>query len=115
MKWITACATTVALAAPFALLAQTARTASHSVTAVRHWNASGVTRIAIEVSGEFEYRSDRLHDPERVYYDILDARPKFDNKRLYSEDLTDPFVKRIRVAETTPGVTRGVFDLAGMP
>ncbi len=71
------------------------------------------TRIAIEVSGEFEYRSDRLHNPERVYYDILNARPRFDGKRLFTEDLDDQFVKRIRVAETTPGVTRIVFDLAG--
>ncbi len=39
--------------------------------------------------------------------------PKFDGKRLYTEDLDDPFVKRIRVAETTPGVTRIVFDLTG--
>jgi N-acetylmuramoyl-L-alanine amidase len=94
-------------------IAQTVRPAQHNVSAVRHWSASGSTRVAIEVSGEFEYRSDRLHNPERVYYDILNAHPKFDGKRLYTEDLDDPFVKRIRVAETTPGVTRIVFDLAG--
>jgi hypothetical protein len=34
-----------------------------------------VTRVAIEVSGEFQYRSDRLHNPERIYFDILNARP----------------------------------------
>jgi N-acetylmuramoyl-L-alanine amidase len=94
-------------------IAQTSRPAPHNVSAVRHWSSAGITRIAIEVSGEFEYRSDRLHNPERVYYDILDARPRFDGKRLYTEDLDDPFVKRIRVAETTPDVTRIVLDLAG--
>jgi N-acetylmuramoyl-L-alanine amidase len=93
-------------------IAQTTHAAPHNVSAVRHWSSAGTTRIAIEVSGEFEYRSDRLHNPERVYYDILNARPRFDGKRLYTEDLDDPFVKRIRVAETTPGVTRIVFDLA---
>lgn len=96
-----------------ALWAQTGKPAPHSVTAVRHWSLGSVTRIAIEVSGEFEYRSDQLHDPERVYYDIRNARPKFDNKRLYTEDLDDPFVKRIRVAETAPDVTRVVLDLSG--
>ena len=94
-----------------ALWAQTGKPAPHNVTAVRHWSLGAVTRMAIEVSGEFEFRSDRLHNPERVYYDILNARPKFDNKRLYTEDLDDPFVKRIRVAETAPGVTRVVLDL----
>ena len=123
MKRITACVTMasriaglgaigVALAT-IAGIAQTAHPGTHNVSAVRHWSTAGTTRIAIEVSGEFEYRSDRLHNPERVYYDILNARPRFDGKRLYTEDLDDPFVKRIRVAETTPGVTRIVFDLAG--
>ena len=57
-----------------ALWAQTGRPAPHSVTAVRHWSLGSVTRIAVEVSGEFEYRSDRLHNPDRIYYDILNAR-----------------------------------------
>lgn len=94
-----------------ALWAQTGRPAQHNITAVRHWSLGNVTRMAVEVSGEFEYRTDRLHDPERVYYDILNSRPKFDAKRLYTEDLNDPLVKRIRVAETAPGVTRVVLDL----
>ncbi len=93
------------------LAAQTGKPVPHSVTAVRHWSLGGVTRIAVEVSGEFQYRSDRLQSPDRIYYDILNARPNFDNKRLYAEDLSDAFVKRIRVAETIPGVTRVVLDL----
>jgi N-acetylmuramoyl-L-alanine amidase len=113
MKRSTAFATVTALAAAIVSLAQTAHPGQHNVTAVRHWNAAGVTRFAIEVSGEFEYRSDRLHDPERVYYDILNSRPKFENKRLFTEDVDDPFVKRIRVAETAPDVTRVVLDLTG--
>jgi N-acetylmuramoyl-L-alanine amidase len=93
------------------LAAQTGKPVPHSVTAVRHWSLTGVTRIAVEVSGEFQYRSDRLQNPDRIYYDILNARPNFDNKRLYTEDLGAAFVKRIRVAETLPGVTRVVLDL----
>jgi N-acetylmuramoyl-L-alanine amidase len=93
------------------LAAQTGKPVPHSVTAVRHWSLGGVTRIAVEVSGAFEYRSDRLQSPDRIYYDILNARPNFDNKRLYTEDLGGAFVKRIRVAETVPGVTRVVLDL----
>jgi N-acetylmuramoyl-L-alanine amidase len=93
------------------LAAQTGKPVPHSVTAVRHWSLSGVTRIAVEVSGEFQYRSDRLQNPDRIYYDILNARPSFDSKRLYTEDLGGAFVKRIRVAETVPGVTRVVLDL----
>ncbi len=113
MRRSTVCAASAALVAAIVSTAQTGRPVPHNVTAVRHWNSSGILRFAIEVSGEFEYRSDRLHDPERVYYDILNARPKFENKRIYTEDVDDALVKRIRVAETAPGVTRVVLDLTG--
>ena len=108
MKLIAALAVSVSL-----LVAQTERSALHSVTAVRHWSLSGVTRVAIEVSGDFRFRSDRLHNPERIYFDILDARPRMGSQRFYSEDLDDKLVKRIRAAETAPGVTRVVLDLSG--
>jgi len=108
MKLIAALAVSVSL-----LVAQTERPALHSVTAVRHWSVSGVTRVAIEVSGDFHYRTDRLHNPERIYFDIPDARPSIDARRFYSEDLDDKLVKRIRAAETAPGVTRIVLDLGG--
>jgi N-acetylmuramoyl-L-alanine amidase len=70
-----------------------------------------VTRVAIEVSGEFQFRSDRLHNPERIYFDILNARPRLERK-LYSEEVTDKLLKRVRMAETTPGITRVVLELA---
>jgi N-acetylmuramoyl-L-alanine amidase len=89
------------------------RTASHSVTAVRHWSQSDTTRIAIEVSGTFEYRTERLHNPERVYFDILNARPRIDSRRIYSEEIGDKLVSKVRVAETQPGITRVVLDLVG--
>ena len=91
------------------MAAQTER--QRSVTAVRNWASAGTTRIAIEVSGTFSFRSDRLHNPERVYFDILNARPNFASRRLFSEALAGPLAQRIRVAETTPGVTRIVIDL----
>ena len=106
MKLIAALAVSVSL-----LVAQSEHPALHSVTAVRHWSLSGVTRVAIEVSGDFRFRSDRLHNPERIYFDILDARPRMDARRFYSETVGDKLVKRIRAAETVPGMTRVVLDL----
>jgi len=93
--------------------AQSSRSANHSVTAVRHWSQSDTTRIAIEVSGTFQFRTERLHNPERVYFDILNARPHIDSRRIYSEEIGDKLVSKIRVAETLPGVTRVVLDLIG--
>ena len=95
------------------LFAQDERAVVHSVTAIRSWSLTEVTRIAVEVSGEFHTRSDRLHNPERVYFDIVGARPRLDAKRTWSKEIGDKLVQRVRVAETIPGITRIVLDLAG--
>ena len=94
------------------LLAQAGRDPSLTVTTVRHWSLAQVTRVAVEISGEFQFRTDRLHNPERVYFDILNSRPRIESRKVYSEALEDRLVKRIRLAETVPGVTRVVLDLA---
>jgi N-acetylmuramoyl-L-alanine amidase len=95
------------------LFAQNERAAVHSVTAIRSWSLTDVTRIAVEVTGDFRTRSDRLHNPERVYFDIVGARPRLDAKRNWSKEIGDKLVQRVRVAETIPGTTRIVLDLAG--
>ncbi len=95
------------------LLAQSDRASLQSVTAIRNWSLSDVTRIAIEVSGDFKFRTDRLHNPERVYFDILNARPRIDARRIWSTQINDKLVQRVRVAETNPGTTRVVLDLTG--
>ena len=95
------------------LFAQGDRASVHSVTAIRHWSLDEVTRVAVEVSGDFNFRTDRLHNPERVYFDILNARPRVDARRIWSSDINDKLVQRVRVAETNPGTTRIVLDLAG--
>jgi N-acetylmuramoyl-L-alanine amidase len=107
MRWIAATAVFASV-----LAAQTEREPLNSVTAVRHWSQSDVTRVAVEVTGAFLFRTDRLHNPERVYFDILNSRPRIGARRYYSEELDDRLLKRIRVAETAPGVTRVVLELA---
>jgi len=107
MKWIAALTVSVPL-----LMGQTGPRARLSVVAVRHWSLTGVTRVAVEISGEFDYHTDRLHNPERVYFDISDAVPHMGSHRSYAEEVgDDPLLKRIRAAETKPGITRVVLDL----
>jgi N-acetylmuramoyl-L-alanine amidase len=100
----------IAVSVPL-LLAQSGRGPIQSVTAIRHWTVGDVTRVAVEVTGEFETRSDRLHNPERIYFDILNARPRFGERRLFSEEVNGKLLKRVRAAETAPGVTRVVLEL----
>jgi N-acetylmuramoyl-L-alanine amidase len=81
------------------------------VTAVRFWSLGDVTRIAIEVSSEFRYRSDRLNDPDRIFFDIQGSKPEMMQKGMHVISVGDALLKQIRVAETNPGVTRIVLDV----
>ncbi len=82
-----------------------------SVTSVRFWSLGDVTRIAIEVSSDFTFRSERLLAPERLFFDIHGARPDLGRKGMYAIPVADGLVTQIRVAENQPDVTRIVVDL----
>jgi N-acetylmuramoyl-L-alanine amidase len=83
------------------------------VTAVRCWSLSEATRVVIEVSGEFEFRAERAHDPERIFFDVKRSHPHINGHRYYSDNVADKLLKKVRVAETQIGVTRVVLDLEG--
>ena len=82
------------------------------VTAVRHWSMGEVTRIVVESTGQFRFQSDRLHNPERLFFDLLGTRPRLDGGRgTRTIPVGDRLVRQIRVAETQRGITRVVLDL----
>ena len=81
------------------------------VTAVRCWSLPEATRVVIEVSGEFEFRAERAHNPERIFFDVKRSRPEIQGHRYYSDVVNDRLLKKVRVAETQIGVTRVVLDL----
>ncbi len=53
------------------------------VSRVRVWNADNYTRIIIELGGKAKYQAARISDPDRIYFDI-------DNAKLSSELLHAP-------------------------
>ena len=104
------------LLAAFALTAAVSfgastQAAPSKVTSVRFWSLGEVTRVAIEVSSDFRYKSDRLDNPERLFFDIQGARPSMVSKGMHVIPVGDAILKQIRIAETQPGVTRIVLDL----
>src|ERR1051325_4096770 len=86
-------------------------TAQLEITAVRFWTLTEVTRIAIETNGEFRFRSDRLTNPDRLFFDLLGTKPRMGVKCVQTKPVGDKLLKRIRIAETQPGMTRVVLDL----
>src|SRR6185312_11259176 len=82
------------------------------VTGVRSWSRPDSTRVIVDASGPFAYRTDRAIHPDRFYVDIFHARPLIANRRsAIHEIIGDKLIQRVRIAETAPGTTRVVFDL----
>ncbi len=79
------------------------------VRSIRHWSATDHTRVVIDMDKETRYEETRLRNPDRIYFDIHNAR--------LSEDLPnravtvgDTFLKQVRLAQNRPDVVRVVLD-----
>ncbi len=103
---------TVAVAGVFVSPA-VAQTSYVRLREIRFWSLADVTRVAIETSAEVEYRSERVESPDRIFFDLQQARPRVGRRGIEIFPVNDALLKQIRVAETQPGVVRIVFDLAG--
>ncbi len=88
-------------------------TTSGKVSDVRFFSLADATRVAVEVTTDFEYRSDRLSNPDRLFFDIQGVKPSRIPKGTEIIAVGDSLVKQIRIAETQPGSTRIVLDLLG--
>jgi N-acetylmuramoyl-L-alanine amidase len=96
------------------LLAQSpARSASQSLVLqeVRHWTTNGITRVAVQLSGPAEIRRDRLHKPDRYFFDFQQTTTA--RKGMQTIPVNEALVRQIRIAEAKPGVARVVLDLSG--
>jgi N-acetylmuramoyl-L-alanine amidase len=82
------------------------------IDAIRFWSFGDVTRVALETRGEYQIHTEQLANPPRLFFDLHGLKlPAAPNKGVRSIQVGDQLVKQIRLGETTPGVTRVVFDL----
>lgn len=83
---------------------------SPQVTGIRHWNTESSTRIVIDVEDTIEFQSERISDPDRIYFDLHRAKL---SSTLAGKSLEIPngFLKAIRVAQNQAGVVRVVFEV----
>ena len=81
------------------------------VTGIRHWSTPDYTRVAIDLEEEIPYEAGRIPSPDRIFFDLHGTKlaPELVGK---SFDVEDGFLKRIRVAQYQPGMTRVVLEVA---
>jgi N-acetylmuramoyl-L-alanine amidase len=86
------------------------RNALPRVTGVRHWSTPDYTRVAIDVEQGVKFGSQRIANPDRIFFDLRDTKLA---STLVGKtfDVDDGFLKKIRVAEFQPGRTRIVLEV----
>ena len=103
----TAGATTGGAAAPVVVPGQ-----DSEVSHVRIWNSDSYTRIIIELGGKAKYQAARISDPDRIYFDIENARLSAELLHQPIEIPSGGYLKAVRVAENRSDVVRVVLDVA---
>jgi len=80
------------------------------VTGIRHWSTPDYTRVAIDVESEVKFVSRRIDSPARIFFDLRDT--KLASTLVgKSFDGDDGFLKKIRLAQFSPGRTRVVLEV----
>ena len=80
------------------------------VTGIRHWSTPDYTRVAIDLESEVKYEAGRVPNPDRIFFDLQDT--KLASSLVgKSFDVSDGFLKRIRIAQFERGTTRVVLEV----
>jgi N-acetylmuramoyl-L-alanine amidase len=82
------------------------------ITAVHHSSSAQASTVVIDLEDQVQYESHTLENPPRIYFDLHDTKLT-SNLLNASIEVDDNFVKRIRVAQASPGITRVVLETKG--
>ncbi len=93
------------------LLLSTSSIASEKtdVKGIRFWSSPGYTRVVVDLSGPIEFSTNRLSNPDRVYFDLRNSRLKKEIKT--SLPVGDGLLKAVRAGQFDAQTVRVVLDL----
>jgi N-acetylmuramoyl-L-alanine amidase/putative methionine-R-sulfoxide reductase with GAF domain len=83
--------------------------ANAEVTGIRHWSSKDSSTVVIDLQDQVQYEEHTLDNPSRIYFDLHDTKI-ISSLINYSVEINDDFLKRIRMAQPTNGVTRVVLE-----
>jgi N-acetylmuramoyl-L-alanine amidase len=83
-----------------------------SIGPVRVWNADTYTRIVIDLGAQAKYQAARIFNPDRIYFDIENAKLSRDLARNPIAVPGGGYLKGVRVAQNKPDVVRVVLEVA---
>jgi N-acetylmuramoyl-L-alanine amidase len=99
---------------PVPVLAPQGRTKPAGVVQkIRYWSGGAYTRIVIEQNRSVRYQALELKNPDRLVFDMLNARvgDLIDRDPL---PINDGILKQVRASQYAPDIVRVVLDLASI-
>lgn len=80
------------------------------VTGVHQWSTPNSTRVAIDLGSKVKFYSQRIENPDRIFFDLLQTRL---DRSLWRKSfaVNDGLLKEIRVSQFKPGRTRVVLEV----
>lgn len=79
------------------------------VKGLRHWSTAEYIRVVIDLSGPAEFSKGKLSNPERLFFDIKNAKLIKGIQTNFA--INSKSLKTVRVGQFTPNTVRIVFDL----
>lgn len=83
------------------------------VTGIRHWSSPNSSTVVVDLQDQIQYEAHTIDNPPRVYFDLQDTKMA---SGLLNQSISvdDAFLKRVRMAQPTAGVTRVVLETKGI-
>ena len=78
---------------------------------VRVWNADDYTRVIMDLGAQAKYQAARISGPDRIYFDIENARI---NPKLAAQPVEVPsngYLKSVRIAQNRANIVRVVLEV----
>jgi N-acetylmuramoyl-L-alanine amidase len=80
------------------------------VKGIRYWSSPDYTRVVVDLSGSIEFSTNRLSDPDRIYFDLKNSKLKKEIKTTLP--VGDGMLKAVRAGQFDSNTVRVVLDLA---
>ena len=80
-----------------------------AVKGIRYWSTSDYTRVVIDLSEPVEFSKNRISNPDRLYFDLMNAMIAKEVKT--SLPVEDGILKLVRAGQFKPDIVRVVLDL----
>lgn len=88
-----------------------ARYGNHAIGPIHYWSDENSTTLSIDLQDLVFFEGHQLRNPDRVYFDLKGIQmPHGLHGKVVQVGVAETFVRKIRVAEWRPGITRVVLE-----